>query len=103
MARRFKVGDPVIYRKQKMSPHPGPNAFDITPTPCGEDYNYQVDKFWRVVAILPDNLVEICTRRGKRHTLPDSDPALRPAAWWERLLYRHRFPDPVLLENQPRT
>lgn len=92
MAGRFRAGDPVIYRKQKFSRHPGRNAVGISPAAHGDDYSYRVEKFWRVIAVLPDGKLEICTRRGKRHTVSAEDPALRPASWWERFLYRHRFP-----------
>jgi hypothetical protein len=37
--------------------------------------------------------VIVCTRRGKRLTLQDNDPALRRARWWERLLLWQRFPN----------
>jgi hypothetical protein len=92
MARRFKPGDYVIYRKPKFSVHPGPHARSISPAPNGDSYSYAVDKYWRVIAVQPNQEIVICTRRGKRHTLPVDDPALRRAHWWERLLLRHRFP-----------
>lgn len=95
MAGRYRVGDPVIYRKQKFSRCPSRNAVAIDPTPGGDDYSYCIDKYWRVIAVLPDDTVRICTRRGKEHTVSVSDPALRPAHWWERLLYRRRFPTPL--------
>jgi hypothetical protein len=92
MAGQFRPGDPVIYRKQKFSRHPGPNAVAITPASNGDDYSYSVDKYWRVVAVLPGRQLLLCTRRGKRHTVAADDPALHPASWWERLLFRRRFP-----------
>jgi hypothetical protein len=95
MACHFRAGDPVVYRKQKFSRHPGRNAASIFPAANGDDYCYSVEKFWRVVAVAPDGKLEICTRRGKRHTVAADDPALRPASWWERLRYRRRFPPPV--------
>jgi hypothetical protein len=95
MSRQYKVGDPVIYRKLKTSNHPSPNAIDVVPATGGEDYSYQIDKFWRVIEVRPLHQLVICTRRGKTHTIDDTDPALRRATWWERLLYRHRFPEPV--------
>lgn len=93
MTRHFQVGDPVIYRKQKFSRHPGRNAVAISPASNGDDYCYAVDKFWRVTEVLADGTVKICTRRGKVHQVAVTDPALRPASWWERLLYRRRFPN----------
>jgi hypothetical protein len=96
MTAQFKPGDFVVYRKQKFSSHPGPHARDIHPAPHGDYYTYAIKKLWRVVAVQPDHTVVVRTRRGKQHTLPDSDPALRRAHWWERLLLRSRFPSLTL-------
>jgi hypothetical protein len=90
--REFKPGDWVVYRKQKFSVHPGQNARGIHPAPHGDGYNYEVEKFWTVVAAQPDEKIVVRTRRGKQLTLSVHDPALRPARWWERLLFRQRFP-----------
>lgn len=92
MKAPFKPGDFVVYRKQKFSAHPGPHARDIHPAPHGDFYTYAVEKHWRVVAVRPDRTVVVRTRRGKQHTLPEGDPALRRAHWWERLLLGPRFP-----------
>jgi hypothetical protein len=92
MAPHFKPGDLVVYHKHKFSSRPGPHAKEVCPAPNGDSYSYCVDKFWRVVAVQPDRHVVIRTRRGKQHTLADDDPALRAAHWWERLLFRNRFP-----------
>jgi hypothetical protein len=92
MRTDFKLGDYVIYRKQKHSVRPGPNAKRIYPAPYGDDYSYKVDKFWMVIAVQPNDEITVCTRRGKQLTLNTDDPALRRAYWWERLLFRHRFP-----------
>ena len=95
MATQFKPGDLVVYHKHKFSVRPGRRAKEVCPAPAGESYSYSVEKFWRVVAVQPDHQVVLCTRRGKRHTVADNDPALRGAHWWERLLFRHRFPPPA--------
>ena len=95
MAMHFKPGDFVVYRKQKHSVHPGPHARGISPAANGDNYSYYVDKFWTVVSVQPDRTLVICTRRGKQHTVVADDPALRRASWWERLLFRHRFPTPL--------
>jgi hypothetical protein len=92
MPTHFKPGDLVVYRKQKFSVHPGPNARGIFPAPNGDSYTYCVDKFWKVLAVLPDGSLVVCTRRGKQHTIAAADPALRRAYWWERLWFRPRFP-----------
>jgi hypothetical protein len=96
MAIHYKPGDYVVYHKQKFSPHPGPKARSIWPSPCGDCYSYCVDKFYRVIAIEADNKVVVYTKRGRQHTLAADDPALRPAKFWERFLLRKRFPTPPL-------
>jgi hypothetical protein len=92
MPRQFTPGDFVVYRMQKHSVHPGPRAEDVHPAPQGEDYSYHVDKFWIVAAVRPDGKIVARTRRGKEHLLEPDDPLLRKAKWWERLLFRSRFP-----------
>lgn len=88
----YKPGDPVVYRMQKYSGRPGPRAADIQPEPHGEKYVYTVEKFWKVAEILHDGQLVLITRRGKRHVIAPNDPQLRRARWWERMLYRYRFP-----------
>jgi hypothetical protein len=51
-----------------------------------------IEKFWLVVAVQPDQTLVVRTRRGKLHTLAPDDPNLRRSHWWERLLFRRRFP-----------
>jgi hypothetical protein len=92
MAVHFKPGDCVIYRKQKFSAHPGPNAKAVWPAANGDHYTYFVDKFYRVVALEPDDRIVVITRRGRRRTLEASDMGLRRARWWHRVLLRRRFP-----------
>ena len=92
MSSGFRPGDVVVYRKQKSSLHPGPHARDIHPAPHGDLYSYSVDKFWRVIAVQPNNTLVVRTRRGKQHKIAADDPALRRAHWWKWLLFGHRFP-----------
>lgn len=89
--RKFKVGDWVVYRVTKRSTNPGPRAQNIEPAPRGESYAYQVDKYWAVEAIDGDQVI-LRTRRGKTHTLGQSDPMLRHARWWEKQFLGYRFP-----------
>ena len=88
----LKPGDPVIYRACKMSLQPGPRAQEVHPAEHGDYYSYQVDKFWVVSEVHSDGSVKLVTRRGKQHIIPGNDPRLRVARWWERWLYRSRFP-----------
>lgn len=87
---QFEVGDWVVYRKTKHSVSPGPRATKIKPSPGGEEYSYQVDKYWVVSEVHADHLV-LHTRRGKRHEVSLDDPNLRRPTWWERWWHRQRF------------
>ena len=88
----FRPGEPVIYSVTKTSTQPGPRAKAIFPAPGGDEYHYEVDKFWIVAAIRDDGKLVLRTRRGKEHVIDPQDPLLRRARWWERLVYRSRFP-----------
>ena len=89
---KYRAGDPVIYRKRKHSTSPGPRAQDVDPAPHGEEYTYCVDKFWVVRERLENGSLLLATRRGKEHVVSPDDPNLRHPHWWERWLYRDRFP-----------
>lgn len=88
----YQVGDWVIYRKTKHSPAPGPRAVNVSPAIGGEDYAYQVDKYWVVVEVRPDHLI-LGTRTGKRNKVKLTDPNLRHASFWEKWRCRRRFPE----------
>jgi hypothetical protein len=90
--KRFRPGDPVVYTKSKVTLRPGPRARVIRPAEHGDTYHYVVDKFWIVDAVRQDGFLVLLTRRGKRHVVPRNDPHLRSPNWWERLLYRTKFP-----------
>lgn len=94
MRAKFAIGDRVIYTRDKYSNRPGPRAKNVSPTPHGETYAYQVDKYWVVSEFLPDGSIVLQTRRGKNHVVTANDPRLRKARWWERLFYGARFPVP---------
>lgn len=93
MKRRFAIGAPIVYTKEKLSQSPGQRARNIVPATCGETYSYEVDKYWRVIDILPNGMLQAVTRSGKIHSLQMDDPHLRKARWWERLFLGHRFPN----------
>jgi hypothetical protein len=84
MAAHFRPGDCVIYRKPKLSTHPGPHAQDIQPARHGDTYTYCVPKFYRVVAVQPDHTIVVRTRRGRQRTLAVPDAALVGAALLRR-------------------
>jgi hypothetical protein len=88
----YRVGDAVVFRISKRSGHPGPRASQVSPEPNGEDYLYEVDKYWIVSECREDGTLVLLTRRGKQHIIHGDNPRLRPAKWWERILHRKRFP-----------
>lgn len=90
--RKYLPGDWIVYHKPKFSPHPGPRATHINPTPRGENYTYYVDKYWVVVECREDGAVVVQTRGGKTHVVDADDPKLRHANLWERLRHGSRFP-----------
>ncbi len=88
----YQPDDRVIYVAEKYGPHPGPRAEAVQPEVNGEGYSYRVKKFWVVLEVQADALI-VRTRRGKQRSVLTSDPRLRPARWWEKLLQSSRFPD----------
>jgi len=89
---QFQPGDFLIYRKSKASPHPGPRARNVQAAEHGDDYYYEVDKFWAVSDVLEDGRLVAVTRTGKQVYLTPADERLRKARWLERKRYRQRFP-----------
>ncbi len=96
----FQVGDWVIYRKTKFSSQPCPRARNVAASESGEGYAYNIDKYWIVIAVLPDGAVRVLTRRRKQLEFASQDPNLRRVSWWERLRYRRRFGEVVATINQ---
>ena len=88
---RFKVNDLVVCTREKHSLSPGRRAKNISPSPHGEMYSYEVDKYW-IVREITDDTVVLETRTGKKHALPKTDRRLRLPTWWERFFYADRFP-----------
>ncbi|MEQ1827706.1 MAG: hypothetical protein ABL921_17230 [Pirellula sp.] len=91
MTSTFSPNDWVVYTREKHSLSPGPRAKNISPSPRGEMYSYEVDKYW-IVRQVVDGEVLLETRRGKCHRLPANDSRLRKANLWERLFFSQRFP-----------
>jgi hypothetical protein len=88
----LEPGDFLIYRKSKVSPRPGPRARNVQASEKGDDYYYEVDKYWTVADVLADGRLVAVTRRGKQVYLTPQDENLRKAGPLERLLHRRRFP-----------
>lgn len=91
-SHEYFSGEPVIYRATKQSRRPGPRARNVAALTHGDNYSYTVNKYWVVDETAGRERLIIRTRRGKRRTIRPDDPNLRPATWWERLLYNGRFP-----------
>lgn len=87
----FQPGDWVVYHKTKWSTDPGPRAQNVQPASGGDQYVYNVDKYWVVSEVRPDGSLVLITRRGKQHVLDSDLPSLRKANWIERFRYRSRF------------
>jgi hypothetical protein len=88
----LEPGDFLIYRKSKVSPRPGPRARNVHASEKGDDYYYDVDKFWTVADVLDDGRLVAVTRTGKQIYLTPKDTNLRKPGLLERLRYRRRFP-----------
>ncbi len=88
----FHPGDYLIYRKSKVSPHPGPRARNIQPAENGDSYYYEVDKFWTLADVLDDGRLLAVTRTGKRVCITPSDARLRKARLVDWVRYHRRFP-----------
>jgi hypothetical protein len=85
-------GDFLIYRKTKVSARPGPGARNVQASENGDDYYYEVDKYWRVTDVLDDGRLVAVTRRGKQVYVTPEDRNVRRAGWFEALWHRRRFP-----------
>jgi hypothetical protein len=89
---QIEPGDFLIYRKPKASPRPGPRARNVQASENGDDYYYEVDKFWMVSDVLDDGRLVAVTRTGKRVYVTPADERVRKAGWLDRLRYGQRFP-----------
>jgi len=91
MIGSFGPNDWVVYTREKHSLSPGRRAKNISPSPHGEMYSYEVDKYW-VVRNVSEREIVLETRRGKQSILSSNDSRLRKANLWERLFFSSRFP-----------
>jgi hypothetical protein len=87
----YRPGDRVIFSLTRHGTRVEPQAREVRPEPHGEGYVYAVDKFW-VVADQHDGVIAVRTRRGKIYYVEANDPRLHVASWWQRMIYRNRFP-----------
>lgn len=87
----IEPGDFLIYRKSKVSQRPGPRARNVQASERGDDYYYEVDKYWTVADVRDDELIAV-TRTGKQVHLQPQDEHLRKAGLLDRVLHHSRFP-----------
>jgi hypothetical protein len=92
--RNAKVGEKVVFSKDKSSTSPGKRAKEVVAAAKGDHYSYIVEKYWVVKEVLPDGSLLLLTRRGKEHLVANDDPRLRRATWFEKLFLQNRFPSP---------
>ena len=96
--RNAKIGDRVVYAKDKHSGSPGQRAQDVSASTKGDGYTYIVEKYWIIKEIREDGFLILQTRRGKEHVISPNDPSLRSASFWEKLFLGKRFPQLPELE-----
>ena len=87
-----RVGDKVVYAKEKNSFSPGPRAQEVSAASKGDTYSYIVEKYWVVKKVNGDGTLVLLTRKGKEHCVNSSDLRLRRANLWEKLFLNSRFP-----------
>ncbi len=90
--RNPKVGDKVVYAKDKYSISPGQRAQNVAASAKGDHYSYIVEKYWVIQEIQDNGWLLLKTRRGKEHLIATTDPSLRSASFWEKLFLKGRFP-----------
>jgi hypothetical protein len=100
MTKQFRVGDRVVYTRDKYTPSPGPRAKNIIASPNGESYQYQVDKFWVVADVQSNGCIVVETRRGKNHVIESDDTHLRKASLFERIFKANLFPQTKLMRSK---
>jgi hypothetical protein len=82
---KFFRGDRVIYEEETRNP-------GGTGSEAGGDSADIVQHFMTVRESSKKGTVVLVTQTGKMHVTLNTNPNLRRARWWERLLYRDRFP-----------
>jgi hypothetical protein len=101
LSKDYEVGDWVVFRKQKRGVAPSPRAKNLRPAQHGDEYGYEIEKYWCVCGKLPGGRIEVVTRRGKRHVVDSSDPRLRLANWLERWFLAAKFPSVTPKATEP--
>jgi hypothetical protein len=87
----FRVGAPVIYRREEVSVRPTVDAHDIRPAERGEYYYYSIIDYLRVTEVLGDGRIIAVARDRQRLCFWPDDSSLRKARLTEQVRYRRRF------------
>jgi len=85
----------------KFSSSPGQRAINVRPSTGGENYSYEVEKYWEVSDIIDQDHIELMTRTGKRHVVSTDDKRLRLASWLDRIFSGDRFPKHDAITDSP--
>jgi hypothetical protein len=91
----FRIGDCVVLREERRDTHPSRGARDVRPEPYGEGYRYVLEEYWRISEQHAGRLL-LRAQWGETRLAEANDPHLHVVSWWERLIYRHRFPKPEI-------
>lgn len=105
MTTLYREDEKVVYLYDRSSSHPDPTGKNVFASKKGEQYQYQVEKYWVVTRILDDDVVEAISRSGTVHEIDCHDPRLRKATWWERIFKSNAFPQRTKQQpaGEPRT
>jgi hypothetical protein len=88
----FRVGAPVIYRREEVSVRPIVDAHDVRPAERGEYYYYSIINYLRVTEVLGDGrIIARVAAIAQRLCFWRDDSSLRKARLTERVRYRRRF------------
>lgn len=90
--KKPKIGQRVVFAKDKFGERPGERARDVVGTQKGDSYSYIVEKYWVIDEIQENGKLLLRTRRGKLHLIDQEHPGLRLPTWWEKLFLSGRFP-----------
>ncbi|MEM7473833.1 MAG: hypothetical protein AAF483_02515 [Planctomycetota bacterium] len=94
MPKQFQVDEKVVYLHDRYSNQPPPKSKNVFATKKGEQYLFQVEKYWIISRILASNQIEARNRNGSTYVIDCDDPRLRKATWWELLFKSNAFPPP---------
>lgn len=99
MTTLYSEDEKVVYLYDHSSSHPDPAGKNVFASKKGEQYQFQVEKYWVITRILDDDRVEATSRSGTVHEIDRHDPRLRKATWWERIFKSKAFPE--RMKQQP--